>query len=157
MNYPALVQSLSGKRLYHITDDGKKTRCGHKCSSLVERHPINVTEMWDSKTNQAYPADQHCERCGDLAAYEAINQARADENTRSHEEHERQMSEIRRLREARNAVRPALVEGLKNLLAGIADEGTIKHHENMDEMITLVNASGQTFTIKIQVWNGDHR
>jgi hypothetical protein len=156
MNYPALVQSLSGKRLYHITEDGQKTRCGHKCSSLVERHPINVTEMLDGKTLQPYPADQHCPRCGDLESFEAINQARADEERQHNEEHKRILAEIGRIREARNAARPGLVEGVLEFFED-RSEVVVKHHENMDEIVSLAVHDKQLFTVKIQIWNGDHR
>jgi rubredoxin len=156
MNYPALVQSLSGKRLYHITEDGQKTRCGHKCSSLVERHPINVSEMLDGKTLQPYPVDRHCPRCGELADFETINQARADEERQRSEEQQRIMAEIARIREARNAARPGLVESVLTIFED-PGEVVVKHHENMDEIVSLAVHDKQLFTVKVQIWNGDHR
>lgn len=141
-NLPALIRSAKPGSKYHITDDGQLTRCGRRISNLVETHPL------------ALDPEERCPHCGTAEDFEKISDLRGQEIKASHEAHMRQMKQIEETRQARNEARPALVDGLKQLLSIFTGAIEHKHYLNADNLVIPVLWKNQVFTIKIEVWNG---
>lgn len=143
---PALIQSHSGT-IYHITDDGCKSRCGRRIDAFPERHALALEDK------------ERCYKCGTAAEFDAISDARAAEEVAEHKAHLDKLAEIAAVHAARSAVRPFLVEEIKGLLNNLELRGDIENkiHLNMDLLRIPVTLDGQLFTIKIEVWNGDHQ
>jgi hypothetical protein len=67
-------------------------------------------------------------------------------------------------RSAQNAIRPelsaAVIDMLNAILSGFVDEtrgSKVKVHENMDSVNIPLLVNGQQFTVKVEIWNGDHQ
>jgi hypothetical protein len=145
MNYPALLKSFSGT-IYHITDDGCKTRCGRRIDALSETHALALEDK------------ERCSKCGTAKEYDAISDTRAAEEVAQHQAHLDKLAEIAATHAARSAVRPLLVDEIKGLLNNLSWRGDVKNtaHLNLNELRVPVTYEDQAFTIKIQIWNGDH-
>jgi hypothetical protein len=143
MNYPALLKSFTGT-IYHITDDGHKTRCGRNIDALTESHAL------------ALENNERCHKCGTFNDFDQINQARIAEEIARNKEHLDKLAEIAAVHAARSAVRPGLVNGIINFFSVFGKIQKHKVHLNMDELRIPVTAFGQRFTVKIEIWNGDH-
>lgn len=142
MNYPALIKSYSGK-IYHITDDGCKTRCGRRIDALPESHALNIDES------------ERCQKCGIGADYGVVNQTRADEELAAKEARDKQFAQIQATNEARSVARPGLVDEVIMKLAHLFNADIYqKAYANMHELRIPVLWHGEYFTIKVQIWNG---
>lgn len=143
---PALIRSSKPGSKYHITDDGKRTRCGRRIESLTESHPLDLDE------------NDRCPKCGTTADFELINDLRSMERRSEDEARKVEFHRIDEIRNARNTVRPELTNIIAGFLAKISEDDEItlyQHFLNVDKLYRFVNFNGQEFTIKIEVWNGE--
>jgi len=163
---PALIKAAAGK--YHITDQPSGeyhlARCGRQIAGMVERHAVDILHAYSQELGDFIAADQRCPRCGSAADFAHINAQRQAEDAAQQADHQRVMREIAELRVARCAARPALTSAVMELLTGataaIVDpsrETEVKPYPNMDQLRIPVIYQGQQFTIRVDVWNGDHQ
>lgn len=146
MNYPAMIKYFGGK-IYHITDGNNLTRCGRHIDMRPETHALALEDK------------ERCPKCGSFDDFDKISDQRAAEELAEHKAHLDKLAEIAATHAARSAVRPFLVEEIKGLLNNLELRGDIENkiHLNMDLLRIPVTLDGQLFTIKIEVWNGDHQ
>lgn len=129
----------SAGELHHISDDGQRTRCGRDCS------------QWSHGVGRPERYVKQCPRCGDEAAYSAVNDLLAEREA----EREAQRQEANRKSVARHraisAKRRDLAKVISDMLAESGFDMEIEMQANGENTFVFTSTEFEQVAYQVRV------
>lgn len=100
----------NGSKLVHISDDGKKSRCGRK---LDNEMPYSIN--WESQNSSIL---QMCPRCGSVDDYQTVSAEIAQRQKEERELHQRHVEVMKQKSAERLAARARLEDAIMEAFGG---------------------------------------